>query len=77
MGDRGEITAFTVVESLTGWWELAGLDAAVSETSVNWLAEKAPSNAPHTAYKNVCHARNTFCVHYSVFRLAGRHFVFT
>ena len=46
MGDRGEITAFTVVESLTGWWELAGLDAAVSETSVNWLAEKAPSNAP-------------------------------
>ena len=46
MGDRVEITAFTVVESLTGWWELAGLDAAVSETSVNWLAEEAPSNAP-------------------------------
>jgi hypothetical protein len=38
MGVRGEITAFNVVESLTGWWELAGLDAAVSETSVNWLA---------------------------------------
>ena len=46
MGVRGEITAFNVVESLTGWWELAGLDAAVSETSVNWLAEELPSNNP-------------------------------
>ena len=45
MGDRLENTAFNVVKSLTGWWELAGLDAAVSETAVNWLAEEAHLNA--------------------------------
>ena len=38
MGDRGEITAFTVVESLTGWWTLAGVDSAVGDETVNWLA---------------------------------------
>jgi DNA polymerase len=41
MEDRGETTAFAVVESLTGWWELAGLDAAVHETAVNLLADDA------------------------------------
>ena len=45
MGDRLEITAFNVVESLTGWWELAGMDAAVSDTSVNWLAGEASADA--------------------------------
>lgn len=45
MGDRLENTAFNVVKSLTGWWELAGLDAAVSDTSVNWLAGEASADA--------------------------------
>ena len=49
MEDRGETTAFVVVESLTGWWELAGLDSAVSDTSVNWLADDAPEKAPNAA----------------------------
>jgi uracil-DNA glycosylase len=39
MEDRRESTAFAAVESLTGWWNLAGLDSVVSETAVNWLAD--------------------------------------
>ena len=46
MEDRGETTAFAVVQSLTGWWELAGLDSAVSDESVNWLADETPEKAP-------------------------------
>lgn len=62
MGDQSENTAFAVVKSLTGWWELAGLDSAVSELPVNWLADEAPGNAPVpstitlAAQKNSLHA---------------------
>lgn len=49
MEDRGETTAFAVVESLTGWWELAGLDSAVGETAVNWLADDAPEKSQAAA----------------------------
>lgn len=33
--------ALDVVESLTGWWKLAGVDASVSDETVNWLADNA------------------------------------
>ncbi len=39
MEERGESSAFAVVESLTRWWELAGLDSAVGDTAVDWLAD--------------------------------------
>ena len=45
MEDRGETTAFAVVESLTGWWELAGVDSAVSDTPVKWLEDDLPSKS--------------------------------
>jgi hypothetical protein len=37
MEDRGKITAFAVVESLSGWWELAGVDSAVRYNTVDLL----------------------------------------
>lgn len=49
MEDRGETTAFAVVESLTGWWELAGLDSAVGDTAVNWLADDGPEKSQTAA----------------------------
>ncbi len=42
MEERGESSAFAVVESLTRWWELAGLDSAVGDTAVDWLADSQP-----------------------------------
>ena len=45
MEDRGETTAFAVVQSLTGWWELAGLDSAVRDEAVDWLADETPEKA--------------------------------
>lgn len=45
MEERGEIAAFAVVESLVGWWELAGVDSAVREDTVNWLADDVHANA--------------------------------
>lgn len=42
MEDRGESSAFAVVESLTSWWELAGLDSSVGDTAVDWLADSQP-----------------------------------
>ena len=47
MEDRGKITAFAVVESLTGWWELAGVDSAVGENTVNLLAQDAVDTSPN------------------------------
>ncbi len=38
MDDQGRIAASEMIESLTGWWELAGVDTAVSDISVDWLA---------------------------------------
>lgn len=37
MEDREKNTAFAVVESLSGWWELAGVDSAVREDTVDLL----------------------------------------
>lgn len=47
MEDRGKITAFAVVESLSGWWELAGVDSAVGESTVNLLAQDAADTSPN------------------------------
>ena len=38
MDDQGPIAASDMIDSLTGWWELAGVDSAVSDISVDWLA---------------------------------------
>jgi uracil-DNA glycosylase len=51
MEQQGQIAASRMIESLTGWWELAGVDAAVGEMSVNWLvldeqAETTPNLPP-------------------------------
>lgn len=47
MEDRGKITAFAVVESLAGWWELAGVDSAVGESTANLLAQDAVHTSPN------------------------------
>ena len=49
MEDRGKITAFAVVESLSGWWELAGVDSAVRESTVDLLAQDAVDTSPNAS----------------------------
>jgi DNA polymerase len=52
MGDRAETAALAAVESLTGWWTLAGVDSAVGDETVNWLAADEvtnPARPPITA----------------------------
>ena len=46
MEDHAETSTFAVVESLTGWWALAGLDSAVSDSAVNLLADDALEKSP-------------------------------
>jgi uracil-DNA glycosylase len=38
MEQQGQLAASRMIESLTGWWDLAGVDAAVGEIPVDWLA---------------------------------------
>lgn len=50
MDDHGPIAASNMIDSLNGWWELAGVDSAVSDISVDWLALDAkpePVLSPH------------------------------
>jgi len=47
MEERGKITAFAVVESLSGWWELAGVDSAVQDKTVDLLAQGAVAPSPN------------------------------
>jgi len=49
MGDRAETAALKAVESLTGWWTLAGVDSAVGEETVDWLAADEVTNAAKQA----------------------------
>lgn len=59
MEQPAQSNALDVVESLTGWWKLAGLDAAVSEETVNWLAadaEEKPVSATASVTKAVVQA---------------------
>lgn len=37
MEQRGALAAASMIDSLTGWWQLAGVDSAVAETPVRWL----------------------------------------
>lgn len=37
MEQQGQFNASRMVESLNGWWKLAGVDSAVDELPVNWL----------------------------------------
>lgn len=46
MNDRGKITAISVVESLSGWWELAGVDTAVQEKTLDLLERDAVVSSP-------------------------------
>ncbi len=48
MEQQGQIAASDIVDSLTGWWELAGVDAAVGEMTVNWLELDAKPAATET-----------------------------
>jgi uracil-DNA glycosylase len=45
MEQQGQFAASNMIESLTGWWEQAGVDAAVGETPVDWLAVDAKPDA--------------------------------
>ena len=44
MEQRGQLAASKMVESLTGWWELAGVDAYVGEEAVRWLEIEAQAD---------------------------------
>ena len=37
MDQRGQFTASDMANSLNSWWELAGVDCAVGDETVNWL----------------------------------------
>ncbi len=45
MEQQGQLAATSMIQSLTGWWELAGVDAAVGEAAVDWLALDAKADA--------------------------------
>jgi DNA polymerase len=49
MEDRGKITAFAVIESISGWWELAGVDFAVHQSAVDLLAREAVDASPNVS----------------------------
>jgi uracil-DNA glycosylase len=49
MEHQGQLAASRMIDSLTSWWELAGVDAAVSDTPVNWLEDEAKVEATHEA----------------------------
>mgnify|MGYP000468469174 FL=1 len=46
MEDQGKNTTFAVVESLSGWWELAGVDSAVHDNTANLLARDTVDASP-------------------------------
>jgi len=48
MEQRAQTSALDVAESLTGWWKLAGVDAAVSDEAVDWLVSDAADRAELT-----------------------------
>lgn len=46
MRELGQSGATAVVEAYLGWWDLAGVDCAVSEAPVNWLRAPQASSLP-------------------------------
>ena len=50
---QGQFVASKMIGSLTGWWELAGVDAAVGDEAVDWLAlEAKPDLVPAISVKS-------------------------
>lgn len=49
MEQPAQTSALDVMESLTSWWKLAGVDAAVSDETVNWLADEAEEKSESSA----------------------------
>ena len=45
MEPQGQLAASKMIESLNGWWELAGVDAAVGDMPVDWLLSDAQAEA--------------------------------
>ena len=41
MDEQGQFAASEMIQSLNSWWELAGVDSAVGEEAVDWLALEA------------------------------------
>jgi uracil-DNA glycosylase len=41
----GQLEARAMIDSLNGWWSLAGVDGAVADRPVDWLALDAPKEA--------------------------------
>jgi uracil-DNA glycosylase len=48
MEQPGQPAASDMIDSLNSWWELAGVDAAVGSTPVNWLELDAKSEVTET-----------------------------
>lgn len=38
MEQRGQFSTSQIIDSLNGWWELAGADGTVTDSTVDWLA---------------------------------------
>jgi uracil-DNA glycosylase family 4 len=58
MEQKGQFNASLIVQSLNGWWKLAGVDSAVDELPVNWLEvgarhESAANPQPQTQTTHV------------------------
>ncbi len=49
MEQQGQLAASKIVESLTGWWELAGVDVAVGDVAVDWTALDAKVEVAESA----------------------------
>ena len=54
MDEQGQFAASQMIESLNSWWELAGVDSAVGNEAVNWLAVDAkPETVSQAPVKQV------------------------
>ena len=54
MDEQGQSAAFQMIESLNSWWELAGVDSAVGDEAVDWLALDAkPETVSQAPVKQV------------------------
>ena len=45
MDEQGQFAATQMIESLNGWWELAGVNSAVGDEAVDWLVLDAKPEA--------------------------------
>ena len=59
MEDLGKTAAFVAVESLSGWWELAGVDSAVHESAVDLLAQHAVDTSSNMSVLSLSEKKQT------------------